>query len=228
MRILIALNGPVRDEAACLAIARRCDYRICADGGARHLIAMNLIPDLLVGDLDSIDEASLQWMREKGVRIERFPVEKDWTDSELAFEAALAVPREGDVEIWMIGAVGDRVDHMLANLGLASRHTGEGVRVWLTDGRFYMVCLKGPAALRIDLDELGLDDPVISVVPSPGFPLIGVTLYGFSYPLRDEQIDVGSSRGVSNRVLPGIREVEVLIRGGEGFVTCSPDDDKPE
>ncbi|NLN45984.1 MAG: hypothetical protein GX153_05395, partial [Clostridiaceae bacterium] len=53
-------------------------------------------------------------------------------------------------------------------------------------------------------------------------------LYGFSYPLRDEQIDVGSSRGVSNRVLPGIREVEVLIRGGEGFATCSPDDDKPE
>ena len=81
MRILIALNGPVRDEAACLAIARRCDYRICADGGARQLTAMNLIPDLLVGDLDSIDEASLQWMREIGVRIDRVPVDKDWTDS---------------------------------------------------------------------------------------------------------------------------------------------------
>jgi len=224
MRILIALNGPIADEAACLTIARRCDYKICADGGARHLAAMGLVPDLLVGDLDSIDAETLLWMQQRGVRIERYPVEKDWTDSELAFEAALSVPRKGRTEFWMIGAVGDRVDHMLANLGLASRHTGEGVQVWLTDGRVYMVSLKGPSTLRIDLDELELGNPVISVVASPGFPFLGVTLEGFSYPLLDEQIDIGSTRGVSNRVLPGVRHVEVRIRGGEGFVILSPDD----
>ncbi len=224
MRILISLNGPILDAAACRSIARQCDYLVCADGGARHLVAMGLTPDLLVGDLDSIDAASLRWMREKGVRIDRYPVEKDWTDSELAFEAALAVPRTGTAEIWMIGAIGDRVDHMLANLGLASRHTGGGVRVWLTDGRAYMVYLKGPETLRVDLDERGLDDPVVSVVPSPGCLLSGVTLEGFAYPLVDEQLDVGSTRGVSNRVLPGVRQVEVRIRGGEGFVMFSPDD----
>jgi thiamine pyrophosphokinase len=222
MRTLIALNGRILDLAACGRIARTCGRKICADGGARHLRALDLTPDLLVGDLDSIDADSLAWMESRGVLIRRYPVEKDWTDSELALQAALEDMGAGGGEVWMIGAFGDRLDHVLANMGMAATLAARGIRAWLTDGTTYLLCIKGPDDIKIDLDTLGLDDPYVSVIPSSGASLTGVTLSGLVYPLCDATLAPGSTRGVSNLVKSGCREIGIRIMSGEGYLTFLP------
>ncbi len=224
MKTLIALNGRIADRDACARIAASCGRVVCADGGARHLRDLDIVPDLLVGDLDSIDEASLSWMENRGVRILRYSAEKDWTDSELALNAALENAGSPGDEIWMIGAVGDRLDHVLANLGMAAMLAARGLRAWLTDGVAYITYMKGPDILRIDLDEMRLTDPVVSVVPAAGLSMTGVTLEGLVYPLQNATLKPGSTRGVSNRVLSGRKALAVEIASGEGYVTLMESD----
>lgn len=222
MRTLIALSGDIADPATCLRIARTCSLVICADGGAKHLRALGIVPDRLVGDMDSIDGPSSVWMESRRVDIRRFPVEKDWTDSELAVNAALeAGTGEGD-EIWMIGAIGDRLDHMLANLGMAAALCARRIRTWLTDGMTYITALRGPDELRIDPVGMGLANPLVSVIPVPGAELSGVTLDGLVYPLEDATLQAGSTCGVSNRVREGAERIAVRVKKGEGFVTLTP------
>ena len=223
MRTLIALNGHVDNLKACALIAASCDRLICADGGARHMIAMDLVPELLVGDLDSIDSDSLAWMERHLVRILRYPAEKDWTDSELAVKIATDTMVSGD-EVWLIGAFGTRLDHVLANLGMASLLAGKGIRTWLTDGTTFIAYVKGPETLRIDLNSLGLSNALVSVIPSAGTAMCGVTLEGMAYPLDDAVLETGSTRGVSNHAAEGIANISVRIDGGEGYVTLTPPD----
>ncbi len=222
MRTLIALNGTIADDKICLAIARTCDYRVCADGGARHLVRLGVTPDLLIGDLDSITTADLAWMKARGVPIERYPANKDWTDSELAIENALSHAKNRDHELWMIGALGARLDHVLANLGIGARLASMGVRAWLTDGRVFVTYLAGRTSIQIDLDWLGLATPVVSLIPAAGKDLAGVTLTGLAYPLDHAFIPAGSTRGVSNSVLPGKHAIEIRIESGLGYVVLSP------
>ncbi len=222
MRTLIVLNGPIADDQTCLAIAQSCDYRICADGGARHMVRLGVIPDLLIGDLDSITADDLAWMQEHKVPIEKHPVRKDWTDSELAIAAAVRQAENQEHEIWLIGALGARWDHVLANLGIGARLAHMGCRVWLTDGRVFMIPMAGRTTLRVDLDRLRLTEPLVSLVPAAGSALTGVTLTGLSYPLERATLAAGSTRGVSNYVLPGVRTVRLQIESGQGYVVILP------
>ena len=127
-------------------------------------------------------------------------------------------------EVWLIGAFGTRLDHVLANLGMASLLAGKGIRTWLTDGTSYIVYVKGPETLRVDLDSLRLQDALVSVIPSAGGAMYGVTLEGLAYPLHGAVLDTGSTRGVSNRAIAGITNITVSIDRGEGYVTLMPPD----
>lgn len=91
---------------------------ICADGGARHLEAVGAIPDLVIGDMDSIDPDTLRHYEEAGCRVVRHSRRKDETDTELAVQEALALE---PAEVWIWGGMGRRLDHTLANISLLSR-----------------------------------------------------------------------------------------------------------
>src|SRR5688500_13354490 len=90
------------------------DLVMAADGGAASLDRLGRRPDRLVGDLDSADPELVERLGATGTRVERHPVDKDSSDTELALDAALA---EGAERIDLVGATaGDRLDHELANL----------------------------------------------------------------------------------------------------------------
>ena len=91
------------------------DFLVAVDGGLRHLLAINRQPHLLIGDLDSVTPEQLEALSSGGVEIQRFPVEKDETDLELAL---LETTRRGYKTIILVGALGGRIDQMLANLYL--------------------------------------------------------------------------------------------------------------
>ena len=88
-RIIIFANGELPDLGKARALIQKDDYIICADGGTRHALALDLRPDLIIGDMDSVEKGQLQSLKQAEVSIELFPHDKNETDLELAIQRAV-------------------------------------------------------------------------------------------------------------------------------------------
>ena len=122
-------NGPAVQVALDVDGPRQI---IAADGGLRNVLACDLIPNLIIGDMDSVD---LDWLARAislGAEIRRFPVDKDETDLELAL---LAAADGGCNPIRIFGAVGDRLDQTIGNLYLLALPALRGRDVKVVNGR---------------------------------------------------------------------------------------------
>jgi thiamine pyrophosphokinase len=149
--------------------------------------------DLVVGDLDSVSAAALAAASASGVAIERHPIAKDAIDTELAIDAAVA---RGAERITVVGGGGDRLDHLLAGLLLLThpKLAGLAVEAWL--GPAWLRALQGPTQAAIT----GPIGAYLSLLPVHG-PAHGITTGGLRYPLDNEPLYPGSSRGVSNEIV---------------------------
>lgn len=197
MRAAIVGAGPLREASGLRGRIRRADLVICADGGLRAARRLGLRPDVALGDFDSASGALLAWARRAGAEIIRHPVEKDQTDAELAMGYALA---RGAREIELFGALGGRVDHLLANVALLLRA-----------GKARMRIVDGPVELflaerRTPID--GRPGDLVSLLPLSR-AVLGVTTRGLKYPLSRATLREGSSLGVSNEVVSSAASVSV-------------------
>jgi thiamine pyrophosphokinase len=191
--VLVAGGDPQPGDARWLSAA---DLVVAVDGGAGWLASIGRRPDALVGDLDSVDPALAIRLEQEGVTVERYPAEKDSSDSELALEYAL---RNGAKRIVMLGAFGGiRLDHELANvLLLTANGTDAGhLDLRLVRGGTCLRAVRGGSSLAIDAGTGSL----VSLLPVGG-DAEGVTTSGLRYPLRDESLPLGSTRGLSNEVV---------------------------
>ena len=164
---------------------------VCADGGARHLRPLGLIPDAIIGDMDSLGPDEEKYFEERGSRIIRYPEEKDETDTQLALEYALTMNPE---EVWIFGALGGRIDHTLANISLLVLSAKKGVRTKLIDEWCEVFLVTGPSVIEGEAGQ------TVSLLPLSS-RVTGITLEGFAYPLKDGTMEVGIPYGVSNRLL---------------------------
>ena len=165
---------------------------IAADSGVRHARSVGLNVDILVGDLDSADEVSIQWAVDQGAVIERHPIDKDRTDLELALERAARESTDLDIdELVVAGLTGGRLDHWLANLLTVAGPLTASLDVTAYVGRSRVTVIRSERTL------VGRPGELVSLIPVGG-PAHGVTTSGLDYPLEDETLRSGSSRGVSN------------------------------
>ncbi len=88
MKICILLNGEIKDYDYInnIVTTGSYDYIICSDGGANHAYNMNIVPNYIIGDLDSVNENIIKYYNSKGVKFKKFPTKKDETDTELCIE----------------------------------------------------------------------------------------------------------------------------------------------
>src|SRR5512135_2629982 len=114
-RIVIFANGELAHPQLVRALIRRDDEILCADGGTRHALALELKPATVIGDLDSITEAERRRLEGEGVAFRKHPRDKDETDLQLALHDAL---ERAPSAILIVGALGERLDHTLGNIGL--------------------------------------------------------------------------------------------------------------
>lgn len=181
---------------------------IGADGGARHLEAAGRLPDLVCGDADSLTEADLQRFRDAGTAVELHPADKDESDSELAVRAALA---RGATRIVICGALGGaRVEHGIANQLLLAAPWLDGVDVTVVHGGSTIRrtgTVDGPGRLQIR----GRPTDFVSLLPLDD-PVSGITTAGLRYPLRNEPLPLGSTRGLSNELIEDSATV-TTVRG---------------
>lgn len=186
-RLVLFANGPLPDpRAEAQRYLQPGDRLIAVDGGMRHLLALGLRPERIIGDGDSLPPAAAL----EEIPFTRYPTSKDETDLELAL---LWAAREPESEMLVLGALGGRPDHELANLLLLSLPVLAGKRVWMTGGGWRVTCLRGGETLTL----AAAPGVTLSLIPLGG-PAEGVCTQGLTYPLRDETLAFGPARGVSN------------------------------
>ncbi len=182
-------------------------FVVAADGGAATALAFAYQPDVVIGDLDSIDSGTLTELRRRGVAIDTFPRDKDATDGQLALDRALHIR---PAQLLLLGFLGGpRLDQALANVVL-------------------LVTLQTPAVLLDERNECVLVRPgveyswrtepseIISVLPLNG-DAQGVSSRGLRWPLTGETLRLGDTRSLSNE--PVAKDAGVAIERGLVLVT---------
>ena len=158
------------------------DYLLAADGGLRHLDQLNLEPQGILGDFDSLGYTPQ--------RAEVFPVEKDDTDAMLAARKGLEL---GYREFLFYGALdGPRLDHTVANFQTLQFLADHGARGYLV-GRDYLVTVMKNETLSFPAEAEG----ILSLF-CLGANAEGVTIKGLHYELKDGTLTPGFPLGVSN------------------------------
>ncbi|GIP25915.1 thiamine pyrophosphokinase [Paenibacillus sp. J23TS9] len=176
------------------------DFIIGADKGALYLIRHDIKPDLAVGDFDSISPQELKHVRaESGRIVECDPVDKNLTDTELAFEMAI---REQPDFIMLVGGTGTRMDHTLANVQMLNRALQHHIECAIMDQNNY-ITLTGS---KIEVRDRGYK--YVSLLPMTP-EVTGITLEGFQYPLENATLKIGESLGISNVLLESVGLVSI-------------------
>jgi thiamine pyrophosphokinase len=170
------------------------DLVFAADGGANALDRLGRRPDRLVGDLDSADHALVARLEAAGTRIDRHPVDKEASDTELALRAALT---EGAAHIDLLGATGgNRLDHELANLLLLADPAYSGVELRAVIGATTIRAVRGGQAMALR----GTPGDLVTLLPIGG-DVDGVTTAGLRWQLDGAALPMGGSRGLSNVIV---------------------------
>jgi len=177
---------------------------IAVDRGAVWLSANGRVPDRLVGDLDSVPAALLRELEDAGVPIDRHPTAKDASDTELAVDAAVEA---GADRVVIIGALGGaRLDHEVANLLLLAsrRWLGRGVDLRIVRGDTTARAMAGGESRQLS----GVVGDLVTLLPLGG-DVIGIDTVGLAYPLIGGTLEMGRSRGVSNRIVEAPASVSI-------------------
>ncbi|MHB8585187.1 MAG: thiamine diphosphokinase [Thermoplasmatota archaeon] len=188
-------------------------FVVAADGGAAIAVAAGLRPDVVVGDMDSVDPTLLTRLESGGARVELHPREKLLTDGALAVDAALRLAPEAQ-EMVFVAALGGRLDLSLANVGLFLRALKAGVRVRALERGGSLTVVTAAAHLRWEAPA-GQVVSVVALTPeASGLRISGVRwpLPRLSDPPEGATVFEHDPYAVSNVALGGIIEVSV-VRG---------------
>lgn len=185
---VIVANGEMQKSARLQEIWSRADLRIAANGGARNArLFLERAPHVVVGDMDSVDDETRAWLETSHCELIRHPRAKDETDLELAL--SLAQERGAD-EITILGAFGGRVDHFLGNVFLLTRARN----LKIVDAASELWIGAGNQEIQGNLGD------VVSLIPLSE-RVEGITTENLEYPLHNETLERGSTRGISNVML---------------------------
>lgn len=203
MRAAIFLNGAQDSRGLILAVAERADLVLAADGGARYAMAAGIVPDLIVGDMDSLGEDLAREMETRGAELERHPVRKDKMDGHLA---VLAAKERGATVADFLCAAGGKFGAVFAVPHILLAAERRGLRSSLiTDWGSMFVVEAGSRAVQGSVGDS------VSVFPLDG-TATGVTLDGMAYPLTNATLEPGDTLGFHNELVSG----EATVRVGQG------------
>ncbi len=187
-RVVIFANGDLHDIEYAKSHLRIDDFIVAANGGTRLAWELARIPDIIIGDSDSLGLYLKEWVQKHRVPRETYPAAKDETDLELAVRYALSrYPHE----ILLIGLTGSRADHMLANFSLLSVIASYGISAEVIVNRQHIYSVTSSFMLE------GTIGDTVSILPWGG-DASGVRTEGLIWELQNETLPFGPARGISN------------------------------
>jgi thiamine pyrophosphokinase len=196
---LIVAGGEPPGKELLHGMALKARMVIAADKGAQYCLQSGIEPGLVVGDMDSLDQGSTERLAALGVAMKRVNADKDQTDTEIALDEAIQL---GAKRVEILGAIGDRIDHTLANIhllrkalhqGIAARITSETQQVFLVDSSETITGGRGRTVSFLPLTE----------------QVEGISLTGFRYELEEASMEIGKPYGISNVVTSDQARVKV-------------------
>lgn len=210
MSILIFANGDMTYEPGWLVEQlAQASLVIAADGGVRHLLAIGRWPDVVIGDLDSWPVTIPLDVGEGDFVVHAYPMDKAETDLELAVTFAISQSALAELPIRIFGALGGRLDQSLGNIMLLALPSLRGKDIRLID-------LHQQAWMVTSFCEIsGLPGDKVSLIPLGGDVRVLQTS-GLRWPLQDEWLRFGPSRGISNELLDSKASVTLA----SGLLIC--------
>ena len=214
MRAAIFLNGSADSPGLIRHVAGRADLIVAADGGARYALEAGVIPDLVVGDMDSLGEDFARKIERLGASLERYPVRKDKMDGHLA---VLAARERGATAVDLLCAAGGGLGALFAtaHILLAAERIGLHSTLVADRGRMFVV-EAGSRTVQ------GAPQDSISVFPLSG-PATDVTLEGMEYPLENASLAPGDTLGFHNELVG----TEARVSVGQGALLVVHETEDP-
>jgi len=196
LKAVVVANGVVKKGDWARNAVESSDLIVCADGGTVNALSLGLQPQVVIGDVDSVNPELRRTLEDEGTEFIIHSPRKDETDAELAL--CYCVEQGADLVLFL-GALGGRLDHELANLLLLADSKLRSVRVRMVDDDISIeLCSRR-------CEVFGNAGDIVSLLPWSG-DVTGVRTSGLEYLLDGETLFFGPARGMSN-VLVGDRAV---------------------
>ena len=176
------------------------------DRGLECILSAGLTPERLIGDGDSASPAAWKHAVASDIPVEKFPVEKDFTDTDLALQKIKA--ENPSAFITLTGAFGGRFDHAFTTM---YSFLGSGLAGCLADDRECMFLLHGPAQLTVELHKHPLAVSLLPMKPE----VTGVNISGVHWPLQNTTLQQEKTLSVSNRLADGNSSCTVSLTQGK-------------
>lgn len=206
--LLIAAGNPPEKDLI-KETASKVDIVVCADGGLKYTLDSGIVPDIVMGDFDSLPEEYFGKINSE-VEVKKFPPEKDFTDTEIALKKMID---RGCTDITILGAIGTRMDHVLGNFFTLIEVHKEGATGRILDSHNEVEYL---TLGKAKVNKGGFK--YISIIP---LEETMVSTKGFKYEVKALTIKPGMTIGISNELLD--EEGEIEIHKGSCFVIKSKD-----
>jgi len=185
-KIVIIAKGTINNINFHKNLLKDVDIIICADGGVNNAKKIGVTPDFIIGDLDSADSSILDFYKNTKTKVIK-DTNQDKTDLELALSLAESLDPH---EILILGAIGDRIDHTLANI-LCLNKIKPGIKAQIIDDKNTVELVDKK------IDIVGNKDDIVSVIPLTD--VSGLSYTGLKWLVSDKHTKFGWF-GISNRL----------------------------
>jgi thiamine pyrophosphokinase len=186
MKAVILLNGYPPPKDLCINECRKADLIIAADGAGDYALGYGIIPDIVIGDMDSVKNG--QSIRDAVKEFIVFPEEKDEVDSQLAIDMAVKM---GADSITLLGMTGSRLDHSYANIMLMLRAARAGIDIAAIDEFNEFTVRTGEIKINGEIGD------IVSLLPIGSDVYVELTK-GLKYGVFDKIMPLDLPYGVSN------------------------------
>lgn len=202
-KCIIIANGdlPKRNHIK-IIMQKNYDTIICADGGANSAAKLNIVPDFIIGDFDSITDETKKMFHNKSkfIQIKR----QNDTDVEKCLKFAI---KNKFSEVILLGATGDRLDHSICNLGIVLKFYDK-IKIKIVHQKSLLIPISGEVNFKTTKGETislyGFDEKTF------------ITSIGLKYKLKKESLPFGKKESTSNVAISDL--VHLKIENGIIFL----------
>ena len=201
MKTLIVTGGKINKSFLKNHLkTNKYDIIMTVDKGTEELAHLEIKPNFIVGDFDSIDNNVLANYENSNIEIKRLIPEKDFTDTESALELAIEMK---STNITIVGAIGTRMDHTIANIHILKETLDKNISARIINENNEIILINRP--IKIKKDDMY---KYVSLIPLTT-EVTGVTIKGMKYPLNNYTMTIGNSLGVSNEQVEQTAEISL-------------------